>query len=98
LGTILENVDGALHKEPKVPGGRHPFNYVMMLKILILQQLSSMRAPGLALCSTMPDEKTIMEKQTVDEEAGEGSQSEITYPGEGGACVWFGMMTNTMKG
>jgi hypothetical protein len=29
----------ALHKEAKGPGGRPPFDYVMMFKILILQRL-----------------------------------------------------------
>jgi hypothetical protein len=68
---------GALLKEPKGPGGRHPFDYVMMFKILIPQRLynisgaqaeyqikdrlSFMRFLGLALCGTLPDEKTIWE-------------------------------------
>jgi IS5 family transposase len=67
----------ALQKEPKGPGGRPPFDYVMMFKILILQRLynisdaqaeyqikdrlSFMRFLGLALCDTIPDEKTIWE-------------------------------------
>jgi transposase len=67
----------ALRKEPKGPGGRPPFDYVMMFKILILQRLytisdaqaeyqikdrlSFMRFLGLALCDTVPDEKTIGE-------------------------------------
>jgi transposase len=66
-----------LQKEPKGPGGRPPFDYVMMFKILILQRfynisdaqaeyqikdrLSFMRFLGLALCDTVPDEKTIWE-------------------------------------
>jgi transposase len=64
----------ALQKEPKGPGGRPPFDYGMMFKILILQRLytisdaqaeyqikdrlSFMRFLGLALCDTVPDEKT----------------------------------------
>jgi IS5 family transposase len=67
----------ALQKEPKGPGGRPPFDYVMMFKILILQRLynisdaqaeyqikdrlSFMRFLGLALCDRIPDEKTIWE-------------------------------------
>jgi IS5 family transposase len=66
-----------LQKEPKGPGGRPPFDYVMMFKILILQRLynisdaqaeyqikdrlSFMRFLGMALCDTVPDEKTIWE-------------------------------------
>jgi IS5 family transposase len=66
-----------LQKEPKGPGGRPPFDYVMMFKMLILQRLynisdaqaeyqikdrlSFMRFLGLALCDTVPDEKTIWE-------------------------------------
>jgi hypothetical protein len=58
-----------LQKEPKGPGGRPPFDYVMMFKILILQRLynisdaqveyqikdrlSFMRFLGLALCDTV---------------------------------------------
>jgi IS5 family transposase len=68
---------GTLQKEPKGPGGRPPFDYVMMFKILVLQRLynisdaqaeyqikdrlSFMRFLGLALCDTIPDEKTIWE-------------------------------------
>jgi IS5 family transposase len=64
-------------KEPKGPGGRPPFDYLMMFKILILQRmynisdaqteyqikdrLSFMRFLGLVLCDTVPDEKTIWE-------------------------------------
>jgi IS5 family transposase len=66
-----------LRKEPKGPGGRLPFDYVMMFRILILQRLynigdtqaeyqikdrlSFMRFPGPTLCDTVPDEKTIWE-------------------------------------
>jgi len=62
-------------KIPKGPGGRPPFDYVMMFKILILQKLNNIaddnteylikdrlsfqRFPGLALCDTVPDAKTI---------------------------------------
>ena len=65
----------AFKKEPKGPGGRPPFDYVMMFKILILQKLyniaddateylikdrlSFQRFLGLALCDTVPDAKTI---------------------------------------
>jgi IS5 family transposase len=67
----------ALLKEPKDPGGSPPFDHVMMFKILVLQRLynisdaqaeyqikdrlSFMRSLGLALCDTVPDEKTIWE-------------------------------------
>src|SRR5574344_553657 len=62
-------------KEAKGPGGRPPFDYVMMFKILVLQKLyhisdaqaqyqindrlSFMRFLGLKLYETVPDEKTI---------------------------------------
>ncbi|TCW62467.1 IS5 family transposase, partial [Treponema sp. J25] len=62
-------------KEAKGPGGRPPFDYVLMFKILILQRLygisdaqaefqikdrlSFMRFLGLSLCDRVPDEKTI---------------------------------------
>jgi transposase, IS5 family len=65
----------ALYKEPKGPGGRPAFDYVMMFKVLILQQmyqlsdaqmqyqlldrLSFMRFLGLDLADPIPDEKTI---------------------------------------
>jgi IS5 family transposase len=64
-----------LQKEAAGPGGRPPFDYVMMFKILILQKLynisddqteyqindrlSFMRFLGLALCDKVPDAKTI---------------------------------------
>jgi IS5 family transposase len=64
-------------KEAKGPGGRPPFDYVMMFKILILQKmynisdaqteyqikdrLSFMRFLGLSLCDIVPDEKTVWE-------------------------------------
>jgi IS5 family transposase len=62
-------------KEPKGPGGRPPFDYVLMFKVLILQRLynlsdaqmqyqlldrlSFLRFLGLGLHSNVPDEKTI---------------------------------------
>jgi IS5 family transposase len=62
-------------KIPKGLGGRPPFDYVMMFKILILQKLNNIaddrteylikdrlsfqRFLGLALCDTVPDAKTI---------------------------------------
>jgi IS5 family transposase len=65
----------ALRKEAQRPGGRPPFDYVMMFKILILQKmynisddqteyqindrLSFQRFLGLALCDKVPDAKTI---------------------------------------
>jgi IS5 family transposase len=64
-----------LKKEAEGPGGRPPFDYVMMFKILILQKLYNMsddkteyqikdrlsfqRFLGLQLCDTVPDAKTI---------------------------------------
>lgn len=64
-----------LKKEPKGPGGRTAYNYVMMFKVLILQRLynisdgqtefqikdrlSFMRFLGLTLSEDVPDEKTI---------------------------------------
>lgn len=65
----------ALVKEAKGPGGRPPYDYVMMFKILILQRLynisdaqteyqikdrlSFMRFLGLSISSDIPDDKTI---------------------------------------
>jgi len=65
-----------LKKEPHGLGGRPPFDYVMMFKILVLQKLYNMaddktiyqikdrlsfqRFPGLQLCDTVPDAKTIL--------------------------------------
>jgi IS5 family transposase len=62
-------------KEAKGPGGRPPYDYVLMFKVLILQRLygisdaqaeyqikdrlSFMRFLGLSLCDSIPDEKTI---------------------------------------
>ena len=64
-----------LKKEAEGPGGRPPFDYVMMFKILVLQKLYNMadekteymikdrlsfqRFLGLQLCDTVPDAKTI---------------------------------------
>jgi IS5 family transposase len=65
----------ALKKEAAGPGGRPPFDYIMMFKILILQRLYNMsddkteyqimdrlsfqRFLGLQLCDKVPDAKTI---------------------------------------
>jgi IS5 family transposase len=65
----------AMEKEAKGPGGRPPFDYVMMFKILILQEyfglsdeqmefqitdrFSFMRFLGLRTCSKVPDQNTI---------------------------------------
>jgi len=65
----------AFEKEEKGNGGRPPFDYIMMFKILVLQRyynlsdeqmqyqildrLSFMRFLGLTLSDTVPDEKTI---------------------------------------
>jgi transposase, IS5 family len=62
-------------KEAKGPGGRPPYDYVVMFKVLILQRLygisdaqaeyqikdrlSFMRFLGFNLCDSIPDEKTI---------------------------------------
>jgi len=62
-------------KEAKGPGGRPPYDYVVMFKVLILQRLygisdaqaeyqikdrlSFMRFLGFKLCDSIPDEKTI---------------------------------------
>jgi len=62
-------------KEAKGPGGRPPYDYVMMFKILILQKMYNMaddkteyqikdrlsfqRFLGIQLCDTVPDAKTI---------------------------------------
>ncbi|MEI6950796.1 IS5 family transposase [Paraflavisolibacter sp. H34] len=88
LGDPLEKLDAcidwkifrpilnkALEKEPKGPGGRPPFDYVLMFKILILQEyfglsdeqmefqitdrFSFMRFLGLRTCSKVPDQNTI---------------------------------------
>jgi IS5 family transposase len=72
LRGILTNT---LKKEAQDPGGRPPFDYVMMFKILVLQKLYNMaddkteylikdrlsfqRFLGLQLCDTVPDAKTI---------------------------------------
>jgi IS5 family transposase len=74
-----ENLRGiltkALKKEARGPGGRPPFDYVMMFKIVVLQKLYNMgddtteyqikdrlsfqRFLGLQLCDIVPDAKTI---------------------------------------
>jgi len=69
------DLNNCFRKEPKAPGGRPNYDYVMMFKILILQifyhlsdnqtqfsildRLSFMRFLGLELASDVPDEKTI---------------------------------------
>jgi len=79
---ILTN---AFTKEAKGPGGRPPFDYVMMFKVLILQKLyniaddkteylikdrlSFQRFLGLALCDTVPDAKTIWNFKEILQEA-----------------------------
>jgi len=68
-------IEEALYVEPKVPGGRPPFDRLMMFKILILQKyynlsdeqtefqikdrLSFMQFLGLQIGDKVPDEKTI---------------------------------------
>jgi IS5 family transposase len=68
-------IEDALYVEPKVPGGRPPFDRLMMFKILILQKyynlsdeqtefqikdrLSFMQFLGLQIGDKVPDEKTI---------------------------------------
>jgi len=70
-----EILDGVFHKEPKGPGGRPPYDYVLLFKILILQRIynlsddqteyqindrmSFMRFLGLGLGDSVPDAKTI---------------------------------------
>ena len=70
--TLLED---SLSKEPKGPGGRPPYDYVMMFKILILQRyfnlsddqaeyqindrMSFMRFLDLTIADDVPDSKTI---------------------------------------
>jgi IS5 family transposase len=70
-----ELIEKALKKEMRGPGGRPPYDYVMMLKILILQKiynisdeqtefqindrLSFQRFIGLQIYNTVPDAKTI---------------------------------------
>jgi len=68
-------LSGAFKKEAQGPGGRPPYNYVMMFKILVLQKiynisddqteyqindrLSFQRFIGIQLYDTVPDAKTI---------------------------------------
>lgn len=65
----------AFRKQPKGPGGRPPFDYIMMFRILVLQRLynlsdeqmeyqindrlSFMRFLGLNISDTIPDQNTI---------------------------------------
>ncbi|MFH2128986.1 MAG: IS5 family transposase [bacterium] len=73
--SFRHNLNKVFKKEAKGPGGRPPYDYVIMFKILILQRLygigdgqaeyqikdrlSFMRFLGFSLCDTIPDEKTI---------------------------------------
>ena len=73
--SFRHRLNVVFQKEAKGPGGRPPYDYVMMFKILILQRLygisdaqteyqikdrlSFMRFLGLSLSDTIPDEKTI---------------------------------------
>jgi len=88
MGDPLEKLNRYIHweglrglleqtfkKEAKGPGGRPPFDYVMMFKVLVLQKLYNMaddtteyqikdrlsfqRFLGFQLCDTVPDAKTI---------------------------------------
>jgi len=70
-----EPIETALHKEPKAPGGRPPYDKLMMFKIIILQKyynlsdeqtefqikdrLSFLDFLGLQIGDSVPDEKTI---------------------------------------
>jgi len=72
---LREELTKSLKKGAQGPGGRPPFDYVMMFKILVLQKLynvsddkteylikdrlSFQRFLGLQLCDTVPDAKTI---------------------------------------
>jgi IS5 family transposase len=80
-----EALTSALKNEPKGPGGRPSYDYVMMFKILILQKLYNMaddateyiikdrlsfqRFLGLALCDTVPDAKTVWNFRDLLQEA-----------------------------
>ena len=73
--NIRETLNEALQKEHKGLGGRPPFDYVLMFKILVLQKLynisddkteyiimdrlSFQRFLGIQLCNKVPDAKTI---------------------------------------
>jgi IS5 family transposase len=73
--NFREKLTSAFYNEPKGPGGRPPYDYVMMFKVLILQKLYGMaddateyiikdrlsfqRFLGLALCDKVPDAKTV---------------------------------------
>jgi len=73
--SFRHSLNKVFKKEAKGPGGRPPYDYVLMFKVLILQRLygisdaqaeyqikdrlSFMRFLGLSLCDSIPDEKTI---------------------------------------
>jgi len=73
--SFRHNLNKVFKKGAKGPGGRPPYDYVLMFKVLILQRLygisdgqaeyqikdrlSFMRFLGFSLCDTIPDEKTI---------------------------------------
>jgi len=73
--SFRHSLTKVFQKEAKGPGGRPPYDYVVMFKILILQRLygisdaqaeyqikdrlSFMRFLGFQLCDRVPDEKTI---------------------------------------
>ena len=75
MGGFRHKLNRIFKREPKVPGGRPPYDYVMMFKILVLQRLynlsdaqmqyqimarlSFMRFLKLNLNIRVPDEKTI---------------------------------------
>lgn len=73
--SFRHSLNKIFKKEAKGPGGRPPYDYLLMFKVLILQRLygisdaqaeyqikdrlSFMRFLGLSLCDSIPDEKTI---------------------------------------
>jgi IS5 family transposase len=91
---LREILTRTLKKEPKGLGGRPPFDYVMMFKILVLQKLYNMaddkteyqikdrlsfqRFLGLQLCDTVPDAKTIWHFR---EELNKGNMLETVFTG-----------------
>lgn len=77
-----------LHVEPKNKGGRRPYDYVLMFKVMILQRyynisdeqaeyqicdrLSFMRFLGLTLADDVPDSKTIWSRSPDMDASGSG--------------------------